>query len=441
MQKLIFLTILLLLFSHCSGGTQNTQDLNAHIKNQIIELHNSSHLEPLITQASDKKLVLLGEASHGTHEYYAWRDSISRRLIAEHGFNFILVEGDFASLYELNRYVKDMPDAAASAKDVLMNLERWPQWMWVNEEVVALAEWLREHNDALPKEKKVGFYGMDVYDEWRSKEVLMQFLFNKNPNLYEEARKSYACFSPYNSDSRLYAQFAQTGQANCSQYTKEVVNMLLNNKDKLHNTDAYEFFYALQNAYVFKNAEKFYRKSALGLNSASWNARAIHMHETSKRLLDLYGNDSKGIVWAHNTHIGDAGHTEMRRVNQVNIGQLSRDTHGEDNVMLIGFTTYEGYVKAGAQWGGPMQKMKIPPAVQNSLEERLKRVGTTSFFLMFDEKDRTHPEFIRSIGNRAVGVVYNPQFDARQFVPTVVPKRYDAIIFFKETKALNPLHR
>ncbi len=440
MKKFAAFLVLFFIFNSCASS-EPPANLDDLLKEKAIAFHKADDLDGLIHEASSTKLVLLGEASHGTHEYYAWRDSISRRLISEHNFNFIVVEGDFASLYALNKYVKNLPGAASSAKEVLLNLDRWPQWMWGNYEVLALAEWLRTYNEQLPEDERVGFYGMDVYDEWRSKEALLEFLFTAHPNLFEEAKKHYECFAPFDSDSWLYARYAGAGHVNCSQNTEDVLNMLYENKHMMRGISDEDFFYALQNAYVFRNAEKFYRKSAMGLSSASWNARAIHMFETTKRLLKLYGAKSKGIVWAHNTHIGDASYTDMQRANQVNIGQLARDYFGNNEVFLVGFTTYKGYVKAGENWGSDRSKMKIPKAVNNSLEERLNRTGLASFYLIFDETDRKHNEFSQQLGNRAVGVVYNPQFDARQFVPTIVPKRYDALLFFRNTKALKPLQK
>lgn len=442
MKTLLLLKfVFLFIFSSCSYATngENGNSLDEHIKSKANVMVNASDLDALIEKASVKKLVLLGEASHGTHEYYAWRDSISRRLISEKDFNFIVVEGDFASLFELNRYVKDLPGAAGSAREVLLKLDRWPMWMWGNHEVLNLIEWLREYNSSLPADKKVGFYGMDVYDEWRSKEVLINFLKDKAPQLHEKVRDNYDCFTPYTGDSWAYARDVQEGRADCSDNTVNVVKLIEENKASLKNISNYDYFYAVQNAYVVKNAERFYRKSAQGLRSPSWNARATHMFKTAKRLRNFYGENSKGIVWAHNTHIGDASYTDMSTVQQVNIGELSRDHFGADNVLLVGFTTYKGKVQAGSQWGQPRQEMNVIRAQENSIEEILNRTGYKSFYLIFDDEDRNLEEFMKPIGNRAIGVVYNPQQDFRQYVSTIVPMRYDALIFFNETKALKPI--
>lgn len=403
-------------------------------------LVNASSLDPLIGKAGDKKLVLLGEASHGTHEYYVWRDIISRRLIEEHNFNFIAVEGDFASLYRLNQYVKNLDGAGTSAREVLLHLNRWPTWMWANEEVVALAEWLRNHNDKLPQKKKVGFYGMDVYDEWHSKEMVMDLLKKTDLESYYFAKQQYNCFNPHKGDSWKYARAVKDGKPDCAEATKNVVEYIRNNRAVLKELPDDSYFYLLQNAIVVHNAEEFYRESIASKDAVSWNSRVFHMRETVGDLLALYGENSKGIVWAHNTHIGDASFTSMRHTGEKNIGQLKRESLGKENVFLIGFSSYKGNVIAGDSWGASMEEMRVPKAIKNSVETELKNTGLDALYIIFDEEDRK-PENLEAIGHRAIGVVYNPQFDRRQFVPTIVPLRYDALIFFKETTALKPLHR
>lgn len=404
-------------------------------------LNTSECLNPLIDAAADKKLVLLGEASHGTHEYYIWRDSISRRLIIEHGFNFIVVEGDFASLYEINRYVKGLPGAAASAMEAMSGLDRWPQWMWKNHEVLNLVHWLKEFNSERLPENRVGFYGMDVYDEWRSKEVLLELLIETNPELYQQVVEQLKCFALYWGDSWAYARDVRKTGIDCSGNTEELVNLILHHQPDIEKMSNYDFFYAMQNAHVINNAEKFYRKSAAGMTATSWNARVFHMHNTLIRLLDLYGPQAKGIVWAHNTHIGDAHYTEMRTYGQTNIGEMTRKHLGIDQVCLIGFTTHKGKVQAGAQWGSTRQVMKVREAPRKSLEGVLHSTGFSSFYLMFGDEDRSHEEFMKPLGNRAIGVIYNPQYDARQYVQTIVPMRYDALIFIDKTTELKPLKR
>ncbi len=436
LMKFVFFSAFIILTSGACGK----ESLEEYIKNRSVSLEVDGALNPLIEVAGDKKLVLLGEASHGTYEYYVWRDSISRRLIKERGFNFIAVEGDFASLYELNRYVKNLPGAPGSAREVLSGLSRWPQWMWGNEEVVAMVEWLRAYNDKLPEEKlKAGFYGMDVYDEWRSKEAVLSSLENEDIEIYRKVSNLYQCFAPYQGDSWQYARSVQQGRSSCQEAASQVVKLLESSERLAESMGEQDFFYLLQNAIVKQNAEKFYRKSATRQDASGWNSRAHHMHETVNRLLELYGEDSKGIVWAHNTHVGDARFTDMFNAGNQNIGELSRVYHGPENVFSVGFTTYKGRVLAGASWEARMQDMRIAPARRNSVEYLFNKTGKEAFYLIFSEEDRTHEDFMEPIGHRAVGVVFNPANEPRQYVNTVLPLRYDAFFFFRNTGILNSL--
>ena len=260
------------LMSLLSFGTMFSSAQN--IQQKAIPLDDDASLDQLISAASNKELVLLGEASHGTHEYYLWRDKISRRLISEHGFNFIAVEGDFASLYQLNRYVKNMNGAANSAQEVLLNLKRWPTWMWANEEVVALAEWLRSHNDKLPQDKKAGFYGIDVYDEWNSKKEVLDLLKTTDLSAYEYVKNQYKCFVPHKGDSWRYANAVDAGKEDCATATKNVVDYIRNNRNIFSKLSDDTYFYLLQNTIVVHNAEDFYRESG-GLLSESAIAEGL----------------------------------------------------------------------------------------------------------------------------------------------------------------------
>jgi erythromycin esterase len=420
----------------------NTDNLPRYIADKAIILEHSAHLDQVVEAAGARKLTLLGEASHGTHEYYAWRDSISRRLIAEKGYNFIAVEGDWASLYALNRYVKHRPGAASSAREVLLGLDRWPLWMWGNEEVEALAEWMRAFNEGKPADQMVGFYGMDVYDEWRSKNVLLEVLQQHHSGLHEQVHTRFECFRQYDGNSWAYAQSVQVGMPDCIDDFRAIVRLIEENRDALDMLTDEEYFFLLQNALVVKHAEKFYRKSVSTQDASAWNSRVRYMNLTVNRLLDQYGPEAKGIVWAHNTHVGDARFTEMGHWGQENIGHLARVEHGPDNVFILGFSTYQGRVKAGSQWGDRRRNMRIPQARRNSIERVFSDTGLEQFLMVFDDQDRRHEAFSEAIGNRAIGVVYDPGRDHQQnYVMTIVPLRYDAVIFFKETKALTPLHR
>jgi len=440
LNVMLIIATTIIIMSCGPGKTGDNNDVLSYITSRATELNTSAELDKIVEKAGDKRLKLLGEASHGTHEYYVWRDSICRRLISEKGFSFIAVEGDWASLYELNRYVKDMEGAADSAKEVLENLDRWPEWMWGNEEVAGLIEWLREYNKDLNFEDKVGFYGKDVYDEWNSMASLNDFLEEHDGELLEEVKALYDCFAQYGEDSGEYARAVAQEQPNCSDEVSAVVELMRDSRDRFEDVSDYEYFYAKQNALVVKYAEEFYRNSAISRGPEGWNSRVEYMFLTVNRLLDKYGDDSKGIVWAHNTHVGDARATEMTGRGQVNIGQLAREDLGRENVFITGFGTYTGTVKAGSQWEGPRQKMNVPEAPDGSYEYLFNHIEYDNFILVFDENDRQHEGLKEERGHRAIGVVYNPAREVPgNYVMTVLTERYDAFIFLNETQALNPL--
>jgi erythromycin esterase-like protein len=393
-------------------------------------------LEPMLQQACTKRLVMLGEASHGTHEFYTWRTAISKKLVENNNFRFIAVEGDWPDCYQINRYVKGYADAGTDIVSELKSFDRWPTWMWANWEVAALAEWLREYNSSLPDHEKVGFYGLDVYSLWDSMKAMMFYLEKEDIQAAKAVRKAFSCFEPYYENEHLYARHTM----NDFSCRDEVVAMLreIRMKAQFLDGDREAGFNAEQNAIIAVNAERYYR-SMMGFDQESWNIRDRHMMETLERLLLFHGPHSKGIVWEHNTHIGDARATDMARSGMVNTGQLSRETYGKENVYLAGFGTYAGSVIAGEEWGAPMQEMEVPEARDYSIEAILHEApGKNCYLLLDEEKGELYGS---RIGHRAIGVVYNPVNDRRaNYVPSVLRERYDAFIFLDQTSALHPLH-
>jgi len=402
-------------------------------------LRSPADLDPLLDRTAEAHYVLLGEASHGTHEYYTWRAALSRRLIEEKGFSFIAVEGDWPDCYRLNRYVKGYPDSGDSAREVLHAFDRWPTWMWANEEIVELAEWLRQYNDRQPEAAKVGFYGLDVYSLWDSLYQVLSYLGKHVPSALRTARRAFQCFEPYGEDVQEYAQATRWVDASCED---EVIALLaeLRRKGRPYPHDGREaHFNAEQNALVVKNAEHYYRTMVQG-GPESWNIRDRHMTETLARLMHHHGPQARAIIWAHNTHIGYARFTDMADDSMVNIGQLVREGHADDGVLLIGFGSHHGSVIAGEEWEAPMEKMPVPPGRPDSWEDVLHEAGAEDRLLLLDEA-RTNEDLLEERGHRAIGIVYHP--DSEQYgnyVPTVLPLRYDAFLFLQETQALRPLH-
>ena len=392
-------------------------------------------LDPLIERIGDAHFVLLGEASHGTSEYYQWRTHLSSRLIAEKGFRFVAVEGDWPDCYRVNRYVKGYPDAGKSAREVLHAFNRWPTWMWANWEIVAFAEWMRKFNEK--RSTKAGFYGLDVYSLWESMESILHYLENKDPQAVQTAMQAYQCFEPYGKDPQLYAWRTRMVPENCED---EVVDLLIEIQQRAnrYDGDPEAGFNAEQNALVIKNAERYYR-AMVRSDSGSWNVRDLHMMETLDRLVDFHGPNTKAIVWAHNTHVGDARYTDMASAGMLNIGQLAREQLRRDGVVLVGFGSYHGSVIAAKEWGTPMERMEVPEARADSWEDVLHQSGDDRL-LIFDQ-EKLSEEFRKARGHRAIGVVYHPELESRgNYVPTVLPKRYDAFMYIDETQALHPLH-
>jgi erythromycin esterase len=405
-------------------------------------LRSSADLDPLLAAIGDARVVLLGEASHGTHEYYTWRAALSKRLIQEKGFQFIAVEGDWPDCFEVNAAIKQDEVSYGSAAQLLQTFNRWPTWMWGNWEISALVEWLHRHNQAQTANQRVGFYGLDVYSLWDSLQSVLQYAEQQGDGAAKAARQAFRCFEPYSDDPQEYARAVAMVSEDC----QSEVNQLLRDvrrqaAERPHGTlpEQELAFAAEQNALVAVNAERYYKAMLQG-GSASWNVRDTHMMETLTRLLDLHGPDSKAIVWEHNTHIGDARYTDMRRDNSVNVGQLAREQLGRDNVFSVGFGSYQGSVIAGKEWGAPMEKIKVPAATRNSWEDLLHTQLQGENALLISAELKDEPQLRKSIGHRAIGVVYRPQFEQYgNYVPSVIPERYDGFLFIDQTQALHPL--
>jgi len=403
-------------------------------------LRDPADLDPLMERIGTARYVLLGEASHGTAEYYEWRTAISQRLIEEKGFSFIAVEGDWPDCYRVNRFVKGRDDAGTTARDVLHAFARWPTWMWANEEIVALADWLRQHNDGLPEGREVGFYGLDVYSLWDSLYAVMGYVQKHDPALLATARSAFRCFEPYGEDAQHYARATAWVSESCEDEVITLLGELQRRAARYPNDGDESRFSAEQNALVVKGAEAYYRTMVHG-GPESWNIRDRHMVETLNRLMRHHGPEAKCIVWEHNTHIGDARFTDMADEGMVNVGQLVRLEHAADDVVLVGFGSYEGSVIAGDEWDAPMQRMEVPPARAGTWEHVLHEAGGGADQLLLLDGMRAQKDFEAPRGHRAIGVVYHPGCERHgNYVPTVLPRRYDAFLYVDHSRALHPLH-
>ncbi len=438
-----FISLLLLSVAAYSffnvDGNRDPDDLVAYFNQRARALTDSDDIDELIAAAGNKSLVLLGESTHGTTEYYSLRSLISRRLIDEKGFSYIAVEGDFAAIYRLNKYVKHMPGAAGSAREVLEQFNRWPIWMWANEDIVELAEWMRNYNSEVDPSEMVGIYGMDVYGHLEAMIDLDDYVRENLPQLSDRIEAKLLCFARF-SDEQEYARAAAGGSVSCREELEAVTRLLEENEAALIEICSDQYFRAVQNSFVARGAEAFYRQAPVDYN-ASWNSRATHMWHTVQRIAAHYGEDARGVVWAHNTHIGDARATAMGAEGMVNIGSLSRSEGDRDEVIAVGFGTYRGRVAAGSFWGSRMQIMDIPPGIEGSYENIFGNLDLPDFYLIFDDDDRANQALREFRGHRAIGVVYNPAQEVGNYVPTVLPERYDAFIFIRETNELVPVGR
>ncbi|ODT99382.1 MAG: protein-L-isoaspartate O-methyltransferase [Planctomycetes bacterium SCN 63-9] len=406
--------------------------LPGRIRDASAPLRNARDLDPLMERIGDARFVLLGEASHGTSEYYTWRAEISRRLITEKGFQFIAVEGDWPSCDQLDRSIKGRGDG--DIEEALQAFDRWPSWMWANAEIAELAEWLKEHNKGRPDQ--VGFHGLDVYSLWDSLYAVVGYLRRVDPGAIDAALRAFRCFEPFGEDAQEYARAtSRLVPSSCEDEAIALLSDIRRKAPAYREDDRWGAFHAEQNALVVRDAEAYYRAMVRG-GPESWNVRDRHMQETLERLARFYGPASRGIVWEHNTHIGDARFTDMAGDGMVNIGQLARERWGEDDALLVGFSTYRGTVIAGNAWDAPAERMSVPEAREGSWDELLHRAGGGDKLVLLDGAG----PFGETRGQRAIGVVYHPQYENYgNYVPTDLARRYDALLFLDETRALRPL--
>lgn len=415
--------------------TPQQQYLN-HFKNTALPLANAEHLAPLYQAIGERRFVLLGESTHGTHEYYHWRAKISRHLIANKGFNFVGVEGDWQAIYRLNNYVKLRTPEDLDARTLMRTqLTRWPQWMWANEEFASFIEWLRDHNAERPEAQRVGVFGLDMQDPQDSiNEVLDWFQRNDSDN-HPKVAAAYQQILNFPEDFRGYARYLMRGGQRLNEHMAIAVDLLQDRVgDKPAEADK-ALWAAKQNALAVKRAEaQFHGSTQRG--AESWNARARYMHEALLRLSERHGEQSRGIVWAHNTHVGDSAATDMRNRGEVNIGHLARASEGEEQVFILGFGSHQGTVIAGSAWGAERELMTLIPAHPQSYEGILHSSDVKQGLWLFDDKAR-QGNLLTPLYQRAVGVIYRPPNEA--YVPTILTQRYDGFIYFDQTRALTLL--
>ena len=411
------------------------------ISERVHPLRTKLDLRPLVDQISTAQIVMLGEATHGTQEFYEWRRLISEWLIVKHGFRLIAVEGEWPSCHEVNSYIHGKE--GSSAHEALAHFNRWPTWMWANREIVRLVEWMRSHNGTVSDDRKVGFYGLDVYSLFDSIDAVLKQLTKINPFLARRARVRYGCFDQFRRDELAYAKSLMHYPEGCEDEVIESLEELLSLRLDGAGEAREHLLDAQQNARIIANAEDYYRTMMRG-DEASWNVRDRHMLETLSTLVDHFGARTKVIVWAHNTHIGDYRATDMAAQGQINIGGLARQKWGDENVALVGFGTDHGDVVASHAWDGPTEIMPVAPGMNESYDHALHSAsvltGAGAYSLNLRSKGAREGPLAEIRGQRAIGVVYQPAFESfAGYVPTSLARRYDAFLFFDETSPIEPL--
>lgn len=394
-------------------------------------------LEPLLRRIGNARVVLIGEASHGTSEFYRMRAQITQQLIENKSFNIVAVEADWPDAARIDRYVRqrEVPVSEWTA------FARFPTWMWRNEETRSFVDWLHGRNLLHPAPARTAFYGLDLYSLYTSVAAVISYLDTVDPDLASVARQRYGCLSPWEADPATYGRAALTGAYHkCAQDVAHLLVELLQKRQIFTLQDGERFFDASQNARLVANAERYYRIMYYG-SRASWNLRDSHMFETLKNTLEFHGPTSKAVIWAHNSHIGNAAATEMSRRGEHNIGQLCREHFGTD-CYAVGFGTNDGTVAAASSWDSPMQIMNVQPAHAQSYERLFHMTNAPGLMLPLADGPRRelHDKLLKPRLERAIGVIYRPDSElASHYFEAVLPRQFDEYIWIDRTSAVKPL--
>jgi erythromycin esterase-like protein len=397
----------------------------------------SGDFSPLLSRIGNARLVLIGEASHGTHEFYRARAEITKRLIAEKNFDAVAVEADWPDAFRVNVFVRGRGDDR-NPDQALSSFERFPRWMWRNTDAAEFISWLRDYNRA--SRRSVGFYGLDLYSLNRSIEAVLGYLDKVDSEAARIARERYSCFDHYGDDAQSYGYAAAFGAGESCE--DEVVQQLLEFQRRAADLAIRdgriaedEFFSAQQNARLVRNAERYYRSMFKG-HAQNWNLRDHHMFESLESLIDHLGATSKMVVWEHNSHLGDARATDMSARGEHNVGQLVRIKYGSEAV-LIGFTTYTGTVRAADNWDEPDHVKQVRPGLPDSFERLFHEAGIPDFFVVFREKPALARRLAELRLERAIGVIYRPETERlSHYFYARLSQQFDALIHFDRTRAL-----
>lgn len=403
----------------------------------------TTDFDPVVKAAGDARFVLIGEATHGTHEFYRVRAQITKRLIAEKGFNAVAVEADWPDAYRVNQFVRFEGDDE-DAVDALGGFQRFPTWMWRNADVLDFVGWLRNYNEHRHSHR-AGFYGLDLYSLHASMRAVLDFLDKVDPEAAKRARYRYACFENFGEDTQAYGYAASFGLSKSCE--NEVISQWMEMRQRAADLARRDgrvardaFFFAEQNARLVKNAEKYYR-AMFHERISSWNLRDTHMAETLDALAHHLGPKAKTVIWAHNSHLGDARATEMGQRGELNLGQLVRQRYGHD-ALLVGFTTNSGTVTAASGWDNPAERKHVRPALPDSYEAIFHRTGVPNFLLSLRKRSEATSRLREPRLERAIGVIYLPRSErVSHYFHALLPDQFDFVLHYDESRAVEPLER
>jgi len=417
-------------------GTAELVKLLRHSAQHLPAPEHAEEFGALFDRLGDAKVVLLGEATHGTSEFYRARAAITRRLIEKHGFTVVAVEADWPDAARIDRYIRGVKSEASHDQA----FARFPTWMWRNVEVREFVDWLRAHNQARPRDQQVEFRGLDVYSLDRSMAAVLVYLDKVDPERAKAARERYACLTPWQSDPARYGQAVLYGQDSCEDAAVRQLRELLDHQLEYARQGDEEFFNATQNARIVRAAEQYYRIMYRG-SAESWNLRDRHMFNTLQAVIQARGPQTKAVVWAHNSHVGNAAATAMGWAGEFNIGELCRTAYGEDARML-GFGMDRGTVAAASNWDEPMEIKQVRPARQDSYEWVFRRTGIARSLTDWTPFNRNHLREALSVQRleRAIGVIYRPESELlSHYFEAVLPEQFDMFVWFEDTRAVTPL--
>lgn len=398
--------------------------------------------DALLDMVGSRPFVLLGEATHGTHEFYRMRAEITQRLIEERGFDAVALEGDWPDAQRIHRHVLGID--AGTLEDALSDFQRFPTWMWRNADVGEFVKWLHARNASVASQARAGVYGLDLYSLYRSADAVIAYLEDADPEQATVARRLYACLDHVREPQDYGYEAAAGLRPPCREAAAKLLMDLIHKAPAYHATGhdgaVDEHFIAERNAYVVLNAEQYYRAMFKG-RASTWNLRDAHMVNTLLSLrkhLRESGRPGRIVVWAHNSHLGDARATQMSAQGEWNVGQLLREEAGRDQTLLVGFTTYTGHVTAARDWDAAAERRWVRPAHPDSYEHAFYASGLDRFFLPLH--DGVAAALAEPRLERAIGVIYRPECErASHYFSATMGAQFDAVFHLDETTAVEPL--